>query len=232
MAARFGLSYLTAHMLGRPGRVGADHAAVLRDITAGGHEIGLHGYDHFWWAENIWRCGPDEIRKDMETGIEVFTSTIGSQPKTWAAPNWRSSSDSLRLMDGYGFSYASDCRGKGPFFPAEDGWRSGTLQLPVNLPCLHEIRRYLKTGRREAVIEEFLSRLESGFNVWCVHDYYEGILERGLFSALAERLIRDGFRFAALRDLAGAIDLKAVPSCGIAKKEIPGGRGMVSCQKI
>jgi hypothetical protein len=53
----------------------------------------------------------------------------------------------LRVQDELGFAFASDCRDGAPFYPAIDGGRAQTLQIPTTLPTSDEL---LATGAARA----------------------------------------------------------------------------------
>jgi peptidoglycan/xylan/chitin deacetylase (PgdA/CDA1 family) len=228
--SRFGPVYLARQAFGRGGNVGADHPEILKRIVAEGHELGVHGFDHFWWAENIWNCKADAIGREMERGLEVFRRAAGIEPRVWASPNWRCSQASLQAVDRRDFPYGADTRGRGPFLPVMNGWRAKTVQMPITLPCLHEVKAYLRTRGHRAIIREFMVRINDQFNVWCIHDYYEGILERKLFAALAHDLASEGYTLEPIRKLYAAVDAQSVIACEVIKRALPGGRGEVSYQ--
>ncbi len=228
---KFGMSYLAKQFLGHPGNVGADHPEILRRISAEGHELGVHGYDHFWWAENIWISKADAIKREMEKGLGALKQTAGIEANVWASPNWRCSLASLQFVDRYGFPYGADSRGVSPFFPVIGDWRGSTIQLPITLPCLHEVRGYLDTADRQAIINDFVSHVTDTFNIWCIHDYYEGILERELFSMALKELISSGYRLVPIKELLNGIDPRSILSCEMIKHALPGGRGEISYQK-
>jgi undecaprenyl phosphate-alpha-L-ara4FN deformylase len=227
----FGPHYAASILSGRFNEsVGADHPRLLKAIKQAGHEIGLHGYDHFWWAENIWDASEERVRMDMERAIGVFRHTAGFEPSAWASPNWRCSVSSIKFVDDHPFAYGADCRGTEAFFPKIDGYIGRKIQIPITLPCLHEIRNYMSSADPKHIMKEFISRLKNGLNVWCIHDYYEGVLERKLFSGLIERLKSDGWTFTPLIELVNSINPKTVPVVEIERRSLPGGRGNVSCQ--
>ncbi len=230
MIFNLGIPYIAKQFIGRAGNVGQDHPAILKSILAQGHELAVHGYDHFWWAEHIWDCEDSKTEIDMKMSLAAFKRIVGVDSSTWASPNWRCSTASLKLVDSYNFSYAADCRGKSPFFPRISNWQAKTIQLPVTLPCLHEIKGYLKNGDRDSVISEFMSRLSDTFNIWCIHDYYEGILERRLFSGTVSNIMSKGYKLIPVKELLSAVNLKDVASCEVIRHKLPGGRGEVSCQ--
>ena len=121
-----------------PARHPTDLAAVLRAIPNNGHELALHGYDHRRWQDRLRRMREAEVRDEMARAVRAYERVIGSRPQGSGAPGWRCSPSSLCVVDEFGFAYASDTRGRRPFFPSLSGARVRTLQLPTTLPTLDE----------------------------------------------------------------------------------------------
>ncbi|MFC1824272.1 polysaccharide deacetylase family protein [Thermodesulfobacteriota bacterium] len=228
--SRFGLPYLTKQFIGLSGKVGVSHPEILNEIIQRGHDIGAHGYDHYWWAENVYTAEERLIKRDMENGVQALKSAIGSETESWASPNWRCSKHSLKIIDEYDFMYGADCRGESPFFPQIDGWQAKKIQLPISLSCLHEVKQALGTGNRDKIINCLMAQLKDRYNLLCIHGYYEGILERKMFMEFIEKAKGEGFRFVPMKTLFEGLEKKEVPVCEIIRKELPGGRGQVSCQ--
>lgn len=226
-----GPAYLLRQFAGIGGNVGSAHPEILKRIIAEGHAIGVHGYDHFWWAENIWDCGEEEIKREISAGLEVFRKSTGIEPVAWASPNWRISEKALMILEKCSFKYGADCRGHSPFFPKFTGWTAKTPQFPITLPCLHEIKNYLDCPTEKNISNEFISKLTAGSNVWCIHCYYEGILERRLFTNILGKLLSEGFNFMPIGDIASKTNLSTLPECGLMRKKLPGGRGEVTFQE-
>jgi len=227
---KFGPAYLARHALGMPGDVGRRYPDIIRMALDDGHEVGVHGYDHYWWAENVFEADAAALQADMDKAFEAFRHCTGREASAWASPNWRCSAASLSLVDNHGFRYGADTRGHGPFVPMTGGRPAATPQLPISLPCLHEIGDYLDTTDAALIGREFARRLTPGYNVWCIHDYYEGLLRRDLFEPVLDRLLDDGWDVVGMDDLARQIDPALLPTCAIVRESVPGGRGPVSCQ--
>jgi peptidoglycan/xylan/chitin deacetylase (PgdA/CDA1 family) len=122
-----------------PARHAVDLADVLRAIPAGGHELAVHGYDHRRWQDRLPRLTEAEVRKEMVQAVAVCQRVTGRRPDGFGAPGWQCNATSLRLVDEVGFAYASDTRGRHPFYPSLRGARCQTLQLPTTLPTLDEV---------------------------------------------------------------------------------------------
>lgn len=227
---KFGPTYLIRQAAGIPDKVGARYPDVIRMALDQGHEVGVHGYDHYWWAENVFGADRTALKRDMDLAFGAFRESTGRDAMAWASPNWRCSAESLTVLDECKFPYGADTRGRTPFVPATAGRQSTTPQLPISLPCLHEIADYLATTDSQAITREFASRVTPGYNVWCIHDYYEGLLRRDVFEPALDGLIGNGWPIVAMDALARQIDRATLPVCEVVRGRMAGGRGEVSCQ--
>ena len=79
------------------------------------------------------------MRASYAQSCELFAETLGHAPRFSGAPGWQITAASLRVQDELGFAFASDCRDGAPFYPALDGWRARTLQIPTTLPTSDEL---------------------------------------------------------------------------------------------
>jgi peptidoglycan/xylan/chitin deacetylase (PgdA/CDA1 family) len=79
------------------------------------------------------------VRDEMRRAVGVYEQVVGCRPKGFGAPGWQCNPFSLRMVDELGFTYASDTRGRHPFFPTVGDVRLRTLQLPTTLPTLDEV---------------------------------------------------------------------------------------------
>jgi peptidoglycan/xylan/chitin deacetylase (PgdA/CDA1 family) len=122
-----------------PARQGGDLAEVVRAIPAARHEVAAHGYDHRRWQDGLFRMAEAEVRREMAQAVAAYERVIGREPQGFGAPGWQCSPASLRALDDMGFAYASDTRGRQPFFPSLDGQTLRTLQIPTTLPTLDEV---------------------------------------------------------------------------------------------
>lgn len=64
------------------GRMAEKHPRVVRAIAAGGHEIGVHGYDH----RLLTGRGPTATREDLDRATAAITAVTGARPLWWRPP--------------------------------------------------------------------------------------------------------------------------------------------------
>jgi peptidoglycan/xylan/chitin deacetylase (PgdA/CDA1 family) len=122
-----------------PARHAADLADLLRTIPAAGHELAVHGYDHRRWQDHLDRMSEPEVRREMTEAVKLYERVTGRRPHGFGSPGWQCGPISLRLVDELGFAYASDTRGRCPFYPSLGGERFRALQLPTTLATLDEV---------------------------------------------------------------------------------------------
>jgi undecaprenyl phosphate-alpha-L-ara4FN deformylase len=122
-----------------PARNPAELASVLRAIPNAGHELAMHGYDHRRWQDRLRRMRESEVRDEMARALQAYERVLGRRPQGSGAPGWQCGPNSLRAVDECGLAYASDTRGRRPFFPLLNGARLRTLQVPTTFPTLDEV---------------------------------------------------------------------------------------------
>ena len=149
--------------------VGESFGPLLCEMIAEGHEIGLHGYDHFGWQSRIHQMTRGEVEAAFRMGISAFTATVGYPPQATAAPGWRTTAEALDVQGQFGFKYASDARGSCPFLARADGISFATLQIPTTMPTMDELK-----GRVRDLSATLHSAVRPGLNVFTAHAETEG----------------------------------------------------------
>jgi len=77
------------------GYVAEQHPEIVREIAAGGHEIGTHGYSHTL----IYRQAPDLFRSEMGRSIKLLEDITGQQVLGHRAPFFSITRDSLWALE-------------------------------------------------------------------------------------------------------------------------------------
>ena len=117
---------------------------LARQIVAGGHELGLHGFSHPRYD----KITPEEAYRDLEQGLEAIEAATGIRPRWFRPPYGRLSSDShqicrtLKLDVAYWSSWGLDweeASANAIFEEVASDLRPGAIVL------LHDTARY---GRR------------------------------------------------------------------------------------
>lgn len=232
IAREFGAGEILLGRFRGPRPVGPSFPGVLARIASEGHDLGVHGYDHYWWAENAYTADLGALRAEIDRGWKAFRTATGREPVTWASPNWRTTDEVVRYLAGHGVPYLTECRGTHPFFTLlSDGSCVRVPHLPITLPALHELRqRGLDTAGAVAEIVRLASG--SGYNMLVAHDYYEGILARKTWRLLLGALAREGYALVSPSEYIrkNREALERLPRCGLCRARVEGGIAEVSHQ--
>ena len=86
-----------------PGLTAERYPHLVREIQAGGHEIGHHGYHH----TSPVNMTLQEESDVLEQGIRALESITGQRPQGYRSPSWDLSHNSVRLFQQFGFLYDS-----------------------------------------------------------------------------------------------------------------------------
>jgi peptidoglycan/xylan/chitin deacetylase (PgdA/CDA1 family) len=193
----YGLRTLLSGTLFPAEPVGAGSPELLRQIVAEGHELGLHGWDHVGWQDRVQRMSRPEAEAEMTSAAAAYRRILGRAPLASAAPGWRTTVEALEAQEGLGLLYASDVRGRGPFWVANGTKRLGTLQLPTTLPTLDEL-----LGRVTDIGGALEAALGPGPNVFTLHAEVEGGVHIGWFDGFLRRQLRRGLELLPMGELA------------------------------
>jgi len=208
------------------------HPEILRTVRKAGFEVGIHCWDHIRWQDKLHAMSAAETSREFGRALEAFEQVFGERAVTAAAAGWQASPHSLAAYDAAGLLYASDARGRTPFYPRAGGQVFRTLQIPTTLPTLDEL-----LGRpeypEERIIEAYLSWLvPDAINVLTLHAEIEGMYKRALFSRFLAACRSQGVAFVALADEArgrfGGPD--PIPVADLVLGTIPGRSGVLACQ--
>jgi peptidoglycan/xylan/chitin deacetylase (PgdA/CDA1 family) len=207
--------------------IGEENPDRLRAIVDGGHELGIHGYDHVFWQDRLERLSKAEIEAELGRAVNAYERVLGVRPRASAAPGWRCTAASLSAQDRYGFAYASDVRGGAPFLPSCDGRTFKTLQIPTTLPTLDEL-----IGRERRINEVLLSSLRDELNVHTVHAEVEGRPYLNSFEEFLSEIRRRSVETIRLGEVAAKLlnqPLNSLPTREVRKGSLPGRSGWVAC---
>jgi peptidoglycan/xylan/chitin deacetylase (PgdA/CDA1 family) len=224
----YGITTLLYGPLLPPPMIAASCLDVLKNTEKAGHEVGIHCWDHVRWHDRLPLLPKPVIAMEMDKAFALFEDIFGYRARTMAAPGWTVTGDSLEIQDSLQLTYCSDSRGKTPFYPALDGRRFATLQIPTTWPTMDELLGESGiTG--ETINKHYLSLVKPGLNVHTIHAELEGNVMASRFSDLLQRLLERGARFITLSEAAGEFGGVAAES-SIAMGELPGRAGRVALQ--
>ncbi|MBI4862655.1 MAG: 4-deoxy-4-formamido-L-arabinose-phosphoundecaprenol deformylase [Candidatus Riflebacteria bacterium] len=205
---------------------------LLKGIESGGHELGLHAWDHVLWHDYVSTWDERRVAEELERGAGAFEKVMGRRPAAVAAPGWQVTPASLKVQDGMSLSYASDSRGRSPFYPVVGPQSRTTLQIPGTLPTVDELLG--RDGIHEGNVLDHLESLlvEDRLNVYTGHAEIEGMYLADLFERWIRRLVGQGATFGTLAEAADQARsaLPPPPRCELVMDVVAGRAGPVACQ--
>jgi undecaprenyl phosphate-alpha-L-ara4FN deformylase len=178
---RYGLTIFNGLIFKRQ----VQESKTLDLILDAGHELGLHGYDHYNWMKDLDSKSREEISALISRGCELFEQALGFYPKSFASPGFTVNSSFLSVLDDFGFRYSSDFIAEQAFYPEIGGKVCRTLQIPVSMRSFGELNYDgLSNNQILKVVMDRLSR-SSPFVLYC-HPSYEPVFK----PALLERVLK------------------------------------------
>jgi undecaprenyl phosphate-alpha-L-ara4FN deformylase len=213
--------------------IGRQAGAVMRGVHDAGFEVGLHTFDHVRWQDYVANASAQWTRTEFERGLQAFEQVFGFAPKTHAAAGWQINSHVLELEREYGLDFASDTRGRTPFWPLLKDGGSSCLQLPTTLPTFDEL-----LGRDgidesnivQAVYELSLAQAGNGQpQVFTLHAELEGMLLLGAFDALLQKWRAAGAQISGMGALRAHM-AQPLPRQAVIMGEVAGRSGLLALQ--
>jgi peptidoglycan/xylan/chitin deacetylase (PgdA/CDA1 family) len=219
--------------------IGRRAGAVMRGVHDAGFEVGLHTFDHVRWQDYVANASAQWTRTEFERGMQAFEQVFGFAPKTHAAAGWQINTHALELEREYGFDFASDTRGRTPFWPLLGGGDSSCLQLPTTLPTFDELlgRDGIdESNIAQAVYERSLAQSRDGQargdqpQVFTLHAELEGLLLLDAFDALLQKWRAAGAQMCCMGSLHSQILAQKLPRQAVIMGEVAGRSGLLALQ--
>jgi peptidoglycan/xylan/chitin deacetylase (PgdA/CDA1 family) len=203
---------------------------VARQIVAGGHEVGVHAWDHRGWQDKLESFSDAQVARELARAFEAFVEVFGAAPKTFAAPAWLASDASLSFQENFGLDYASDCRGDEPFIPIVGGAALVTPQVPTTLPTLDEGLGDTHSVARAFFTSVLVAAGKARWPVLTVHAELEGGPFADDLTWFLEQAAEADIRVTTLRELltARCATGKPLPRRTVGYGTVPGRHGKVS----
>ncbi|HVA80606.1 MAG TPA: polysaccharide deacetylase family protein [Candidatus Binataceae bacterium] len=207
------------------------YPAVMRDLRTRGFELGVHGYDHVRWQDQIDAIGDSGVRAELHDAFEAFRAITGESARAFAAPGWRTNDAAARALEKAKIDYRSDTRGRGPYRCAIGDQILATLEIPTTTPTLDEVMGRPELPDAAAVMRYYLDEFKPDtLNVHTIHAETEGMGQLESFSVMIRALKERGAKFVAMREVAARINRAELPVCEIVRIELPGRAGWVAAQ--
>jgi peptidoglycan/xylan/chitin deacetylase (PgdA/CDA1 family) len=212
--------------------IGRRMGEEMRRVRDAGFEVGLHAYDHCRWQDGVTRADAAWTQREFTRALRAYAAVFGTRPSTVGAAGWQMNETAFALEEEYGLAYASDTRGRFPFYPRFDSRVFRCLQIPTTLPTLDEL-----IGREGDEVDSILDRLfektlaEARDQVWTLHAELEGIRYRPQLKRLLLRWREAGVDLVDLGTFYRGLDRASCPACRVRQGSIPGRSGFLALQE-
>ncbi|NTV13085.1 MAG: 4-deoxy-4-formamido-L-arabinose-phosphoundecaprenol deformylase [Desulfobulbaceae bacterium] len=229
VTSHYGLKTLLYGTLLPGPHIGRRCGAIMRQVRAAGHEVGIHCYDHFKWQDYVAGKDAEWTRRELTKAITAFGEVFGEAPRVLGAPGWQLNGPTLALEEELGFRYASDCRGEEPFLPELAGVSGQCPQLPTTLPTLDELLGLegINEGNvHEQVFQASRRPLPQG-HLYTLHGELEGMKLAPVLERLLSAWNKADDQIGPLADTFASLDVSQLPRRQIAMQEIPGRSGLI-----
>jgi peptidoglycan/xylan/chitin deacetylase (PgdA/CDA1 family) len=204
---------------------------VLRRVRDEGFEVGIHTWDHVKWQDGVARADAHWTRWQMALAAQRFREVFGEDATVHGAAGWQMNVHAYRGTQSLGFRYASDTRGTHPFIPVIRAEIVACPQFPTTLPTLDEMIGL--DGVTEAnVAEALLERTAraGGHQVFTLHAELEGMKLAPTLEKLLAGWKAQGYRLAAMRELADDVPVASLPLHSVVDAPFPGRSGTLAAQ--
>jgi undecaprenyl phosphate-alpha-L-ara4FN deformylase len=231
VASNYGLKTLMYGVLLPGPHIARKCVDVLRAARDAGHETGIHCWDHVYWQDYVAERDAAWTRRQFELAVHAFREAFGTEPRTHGAAGWQANAHLHALEDEYGFDYASDGRGRGPFVAVANGREFRCPQLPTTLPTLDELVG-IDGATADDAIDALLARTPAGCDdqVFTLHAELEGRAYAPQFARLVDTWRDRGHRLVTTATMAQGLDVSRLPRCEVLRGEVAGRSGLLEVQ--
>jgi len=205
---------------------------VMRAVRDAGFEVGVHCHDHVRWQDGVAHADPAWTRREFERALKAFQGVFGTPARAHAAAGWQLNAGVLDLEREFALEYASDSRGRAPFWPTMAQVQGHCPQLPTTLPTFDELIGV--EGRSAQGAAEEILRLSAGgatdTHVFTLHAELEGQKLLAQFEYLLRAWRESGLQLTSLHDYYCSLDPAAIPRHQLTWGAVPGRSGELAVQ--
>jgi len=209
--------------------IGERCAHEMAAVAAGGHETGVHAWDHIGWHDSLPRWTLERVRGESSRAHAAYERIFGQAARAAAAAGWTVTQASLALEEERGLLYTSNTRGGEPFFPEIAGRGSAVLEIPTTLPTLDETLAW-ESLRDDEAQRAFFRAAPRGTEVHTIHTEVEGRSKLPLFTQILDDWLGAGVQFVTLPELARETLARSprAPVRRVSRAALPGRAGWVA----
>ncbi len=207
---------------------------AVQKVAKAGHDVGLKAHDPLVWIKRAAVADEDWTRHQLALSVDFMRQVLGDTQLLFAAAGWQVNAHLLAQEEKLGVVFASDTRGKYPFYPELQKIRSSCPQIPTTLPTLVEMLG--RAGVDKSNVHEYLyadSRyiLPHG-HVYSVQAEQEGIEHLDIMEKLLVMWKGQEGELRPLSAVYGELNLDRLPCHQIGWAEMEGGDGHIAMQSV
>ena len=213
-------------------RIDVKAGAVMRAVRDAGLDVGVHCHDHVRWQDGVAQADAAWTRQEFVRALDAFRGVFGSAARSHAAAGWQLNAAVLQLEQEFALDYASDARGRGPFWPTMAGVAGGCMQLPTTLPTFDEVIGVDGLDAQGAA-ERILSESRAGASdthVFTLHAELEGQKLFPQFEFLLRRWREAGLELVSMHDYHQRLAGTTLARHELIWGEVPGRSGTLALQ--
>lgn len=209
LVQKYGIkSFFYGTLLKSP-RIAGDHPNLIKAVEDRGNEIICHGYNHAGWADDYEKYTLEEMKIELHKSFEVFNEVTGRYPHAAGVPNWRTNYQAVQICEEFGgFEYLADVRGDVPFKLIDDDKEYKCTQVPITMATTHE--RLQADRKRAEIIPELINELNEGYNVFCIHDWFEGLYNMDFVEDFISLAKAKGYEFITMQEAVKRIEKSGI----------------------
>lgn len=207
--------------------------ALLSTIEAG-HEVGLCAHDCIEWEQKAAFANADWTRHQLALASETFEKIVGHAPRLFAATNCQINPHLIALEEKQGFLFASDTRGRYPFYPVLQNVHSRCPQIPVTLPTINEMLSQddVTPGNVHEYLYAESRRVLPAGHVYMLRAELEGVEYLSVIEKLLVMWKGQEGSVRPLGDIYKELDLEKLPRHQVGWGEVPGVSRYMATQSL
>lgn len=231
---QLGLAAMLYGNLLLPPYLPAAAAELMHRATQDGHDVGLAGLSGQTWAAQLAHGQDAWVEAQFKLALDRYRQIMGAPPTLMGVSGWQTHPRLLALQSAAGMDFASDVRGRFPFYPVLRGVRGRCVQIPTTLPTIDELLRLPGVERNnvhEHLYAESCRILPAG-HVYTARAEAEGI---GQLDLMEKMLVMWKGQDGAVRNLTALyreLDRDTLAYHQIGWDTVPGGTGYMAMQSV
>lgn len=209
-------------------------ACAMLSVHEAGHEIGIRAHDGRAWEAYAANADQNWTRQQLALACDRFEDILGFPPQIASAAGGQVNTQWFRWQERQGIRFASDTRGKYPFYPSYQDVRPSCPQIPVTLPTISELLQrpeVIESNVHEFMYAESLSPALFG-HVFIARAEQEG---RDYLEIMEKLLVMWKSQEGSVRplgELYRELELEQLPVHQVGWGKVPGSEMHVAMQSV